>query len=140
MTKFIMKTNFEEAVEQGYKSNELTRIRIKIDPKNPDQSFEGYYIKENEDGNVVVYIPDMEEPTQTISPDSYEAVVDKGLQRVKTIALYYMLKKGIISKRDPDICKLRQLHCVATLEDFLKSKFMGDHDLLEIYRTYIESE
>jgi len=134
-----MKSKFNKKLEEGLDRYELKKIRVKTDPKDPNKDYTGYFLSENENGEYVVYISG-EDSLQEINPNDIEVTTCPKLQKLKQYTLLYMISNGLTSKNDPDLEKLIQVSCVNGLEQFIREKYMGEKDILEIYRMYIEGE
>ena len=146
-------SSFSKIIRESLKNTNLKMIRVKNDPGqcNDDlnsikdaQSYEGYILEEDGEGNIVAYVagPDpMMDNILSLGPDEYETmagVVDQDpetLHLFKKESVLYLLQKGLISKKDKDkIEEIMSCEEPRDVEIILRHYNITDSELLNLYR------
>jgi len=144
MSKFqsVIKDSFQD-------NNNLTRVRIKVDPAkwkdaNNDNNkikqldeYTGYILQEYEDGTVDIYLPtDGDEPS--IFNMQSSQIQSSGEDR------YGMLKQLIKSclgnmgvNSDDIIQGVEEADCIHTLEDWMRQGGFNDGQIIDVLKEFI---
>ena len=140
-----MQNKYDQIISEFVKQTTLKRIRIKTDPRATDNfaqadGYEGFVLEEDDLGNIVAFIPDIEDnnimdiPLGNYTPcDGYEGAEENPeLELLKKHVLSNLIDSGDFDDDDPEIENVLVLTNINQLHDHLNQKGIEDEKLLEI--------
>jgi len=144
-------SKYNNILSEFVKQTSLKKIRIKSDPNqycsNTNQSpigYEGYILEEMPEGDIVVYVPELEDNILSLGSDEYESCDSTDSKFVfalfKDYAIQYLVDKNYLDELDDtEIIKMDNISDVHELEVFLKNKNFDDKKLIDIYKSFIHN-
>jgi hypothetical protein len=134
-----------ESIRQN--SNNLTKVRIKIDPAeykpgcdvNQLDEYTGYILQEFDDGTVSVFVPDagLENPIlQMLGQDINRGdAEDNKYSYLKELILKELPGKGV---NDEDTkSSIQSSDCIHKLVDWMKQANFAEAEIIEVLKEYI---
>ena len=122
----------QKIFENEFNQIKLVRIKLKSDPANSKIPYEGYILRENEDGTMEIMLvaPEMEKQTMSVGVDS--------IDNCCSITNVDKLKKCVSEFVDDDsILELIQgLGTASDIDSMLISNGLSYEDLYKIYKNY----
>jgi hypothetical protein len=144
-------SKYNNILSEFVKQTSLKKIRIKSDPNqycaNTNQSpvgYEGYILEETPEGNIVVYVPELEDNILSLGSDEYESCDSTNSNFIfalfKDYAIQYLVDKNYLDELDDtEIIKMDNISDVHELEVFLKNKNFDDKKLIDLYKSFIHN-
>jgi len=143
-------TKFSSVIHESLKNTRLKKVRINVDPAQCTSdmnsisladSYEGYILEDDVNGNAVVYVSDFPDDDNMLSlgPEQYTPLPP--IEQIKEEAILYLLQKGLINKEsNEEIEELLSVQGIRDLEITLRQYNITDSELLSLYRDYFKSE
>lgn len=142
-------SKFQTVINDSFDKNNLTRVRIKIDPakwkgaendnnkiKELDE-YTGYILQEFDDGTVDIYLPtDGDEPAifNMLASNIKQGENDR-YRQLKELIKQCLANMGV---NNEDIIQgLDKADCIHTLEDWMRQGGMSDGQIIDILKEYI---
>ena len=142
-----MPSKYNQVIAEFVKQTDLKRIRIQTDPKETSNfahanSYEGFVLEEDGLGNVVVYIPELEDELEVpygnytvCGDDSYE---NPHFEELKKHIILQLIENGDIDEDDPEIENLLSFTCIHQLHNHLNQKGVENDEFLDILKLYFK--
>ena len=137
-------SKFQSIISNSFKeSNNLTKVRIKIDPAKWDSSvnvndldeFTGYILQEYDDGTVDVFVPDAESSDPIFNMQSTNVQQVDRYSKIKELIKQCMSSMGV---NNTDIISgIDKADCIHVLEDWMRQGGCSDGQIIDIFKEYI---
>lgn len=136
-------SRYNDVLSEFVKQTTLKRIRIKTDPQTKNHlsfghGYEGFILEEDDMGNVVVMVPDLEDNILKLGPDDYEDYETGGglFDAYKDHIIHFLQKDKSSDELKVEIDKIGMINNMSQLEIYLKQQGLDDKDLLDTFRTF----
>lgn len=143
-----MPSKYNQVISEFVKQTDLKRIRIKTDPKISSNfahanDYEGFVLEEDGLGNVVVYIPELEDELEVPygnyslcdTEDPYE---NPQFENLKKHIIINLIENDMIEEEDPEIENIMTFNCIYQLHNHLNQKGMEDDEFLDMLKSYFK--
>lgn len=118
--------------EKVMKEANLKRIRLKSDPANNQLPYEGYILREFEDGSMEIFVADAPVQYQTVTPNAID--ICASLQPIDKLKLTII---GCIKDDDRCLCaSIKDLNTISDIENMLISNGYTFEDLYLMMKKY----
>lgn len=137
-------SRYNDVLSEFVKQTTLKRIRIKTDPQTKNHlsfghGYEGYILEEDDMGNIMVLVPDLEDDNIfKLGPDEYEDY-DQGsglFDAYKDHIINFLQKDKSSDEIKVENDKVQMINNMYQLESYLKQQGLDDSDLLDTFRTF----
>lgn len=117
-------------LENEFKNLKLKRIRLKTDPANPVGGYEGYFLQENEDGTIKMFVIGATQPYMDINPGDID--IEQSLTMVEKFKL--MLANTIKDKNL--LPQIKNLNSINDIEAMLLSNGYSFEDMYVLLKNF----
>lgn len=117
-------------LENEFKSLKLKRIRLKTDPANPVGGYEGYFLQENEDGTIKMFVIGATQPYMDINPS------DIDIEQSLTTLEKFKLMLATTVKDKTILPQIKNLNSINDIEAMLLSNGYTYEDLYTLLKNF----
>lgn len=147
-----MNSKYDQIISEFVKNTSLKKIRVTVDPKvtgfEHDSTYEGFVLEEDQMGNIVAIVPDldgdniMEIPFGGYSPcdDGMDIETNPELDALKKHIVNELLESDDLEEGDPEIENILSFTCIHQLHNHLNQKNIDDDKFLDILKGYFSNE
>tara|TARA_R100000805_G_C3568183_1_gene74997 strand:- start:84 stop:521 length:438 start_codon:yes stop_codon:yes gene_type:complete len=143
-------SKYNKILSEFVKQTTLKRIRIKSDPSKYESNlncspvgYEGYILEETPDGDVVVFVPDLQDNILSLGSDEYEQCGSENTNLLfapfKEFVIKYLVDNNYVKDIQDGLMNVESTSNVHELNTFLKNKNLDNEELIDLYKSFISN-
>lgn len=142
-------SKFNTVLENNLNATNLTKIRIKHDPKNEAEvrgDYVGYVLEEDGEGNIVAIVPGLGADRMSFGMDDYEidsstcGDTEDNLIDIKKHIVDYLMVRGFHNEVSEKMDTIIRATDVSELESVISSCGCDSSEILSMYRDYFNNK